>query len=138
MGGNWLDIGGTAKYFGVAEKTVRRWIAASEQNGLSAEKRRGKWYLDVDSVNWHEPAAESLVTAQKVADLERRLNEEKRAAAAAIAEAGKWHGKYEETQKLLTHQHDQEQEKLAEIERLKAELAKRESAGLMKRIFKAW
>jgi len=138
MGGNCLDIGGTAKYFGVAEKTVRRWIQRAEELGLSCEKRHGKWYVDVDTVKHHEPAAESVVSAQKVADLERRLADEKKRSDAALYRSGQLEGQLQAQTQALLEWKEKENEAEAEIDRLKAEIAKRDSAGALKRLFKSW
>jgi len=138
MGGNWLDIRGTAKYFGVAEKTVRRWIDKSDELGLTTEKRRGKWYLDVDTVKHHEPAAESVASAERVARLERELTSEKKRSDAALYRSGQLEGQLQAQGQALLEWKEKEEEAEAEIDRLKDELARRESAGLMKRIFKNW
>lgn len=135
MGGNWLDIDATAVHFGKSAKTVRRWIDQAENLGMQVDMRKGKWFVNVDSVNFAEPAGSTPTDAAKIADLERRVAEEKRRADAALLEAGKWAGKFEESQKLLTWHSEAEQDKARQIEELQAELERVKKRGLLDRIF---
>lgn len=138
MGGNWLDIDQTAVHFGVAAKTVRRWIERRDKLKMTAEKRRGKWYADVDSISFREPASQNAIDSALVGNLERQLEAEKRRADAALAEAGTWRGRYEEIKQgqdqLLLEHKQTEQTATAEIERLAEEIGKLKSRGFWARL----
>lgn len=135
MGGNWLDIDATAVHFGKSAKTVRRWIEQAERLGMRVDMRKGRWFIDVDSINFCEPAGLAPSDAARLADLEKRIADEKRRADAALLEAGKWAGRYDEAQKLLDWHTGAEQEKARQIEALQAELERVKGRGLLDRIF---
>lgn len=134
MGGNWLDIDGTAVHFGVSQKTVRRWIAKREQLGFVAEMRRGAWTVDIDTVNHAAPVGATPQQAAQIADLERQLAAEKRRADTALVEVGRVAGRLEEQTKLLTWHTGQEEEARRRAEEAEAELAKIKRRGWLARL----
>lgn len=133
MSRHWVDIGEVASRFGVSEKTVRRWIK-DESLGIAAELRQGRWFINLDTIRHRSEALAMDPDPDLVTQLRADLEKEKQRADAALHRAGVLEGLLKGQEKRLI-EYRQVEEELAEV---REELANRDRAGLLARIFRRW